>query len=113
MARIFYYCENLKSIDFGNKEFSSNYSFYYTFAYCSKLTSIDLSKFTNTSSNINFNVAFKYCSSLTSITFPSVSYKILYFEETFYGCSSLITIDLSNWVTNSYSGTIANTFYLC
>lgn len=74
---------------------------------------MNLSKFIYNGDYFNLSNTFKYCVSLTSITFPNVSWDVEDFSSTFYGCSSLTTLDLSNWVGNYYEDTGNYTFTDC
>ena len=70
------------------------------FAYCSNLTSLDLSGF-DTANVTNMNSMFYYCSGLTSLDLSNFNTaKVINMGYMFIGCSSLITLDVSSFDTS-------------
>ena len=69
---------------------------------CSSLTSMDLSRWRNTSKIQSFNTMFYGCSSLTSVNmsgWDTTGLTMIY--SMFQGCSKLTSLDVSNWDTSS------------
>ena len=79
---------------------------YCMFAYCSSLTSLDVSKF-DTSSVTNMNGMFDSCKRLTSLDLSSFdTSKVTTMNWIFNKCSKLTKIMVSNkWVINSGAST--------
>ena len=72
----------------------------YMFSYCSRLTSLDVSKF-DTSQVTNMGSMFSDCSSLTSLDVSNFdTSKVTDMSGMFSGCSSLTSLDLSNFDTS-------------
>ena len=70
------------------------------FAYCSKLTSLDLSGF-DTSNVTNMGGIFYDCSSLTNLDVSKLdTSQVTYIGQMFYNCSSLTNLDVSNFDTS-------------
>ena len=123
---MFYYCENLSSVDLSNFSFSQTIEltamfFYcinletvilpkdevstsvvdlsYMFAICFKLKTIDLSGISFTKVE-NLNYIFSNCINLENIIFPEdieTSYNIQFFSYVFSNCFKLKTIDISKF----------------
>ena len=95
MRNMFESCELLESVTFPenlqNVEDMSS-----MFQGCSSLKSIDLSN-SNLTNVINMNYIFQDCISLESVKFPNSFQNIQYTVNMFYKCSSLQSIDLSNF----------------
>ena len=95
MENMFYYCTNLKYINLTDIDISNVYNMKFMFAYCSSLTSLDLSSFIFNQADAGY--LFFEDKLLKEIIF-SKKYKIVeHAEYLFYGCSSLISIDLYNF----------------
>ena len=75
----------------------------YAFSYCSSLTSIDLSSFSN--NILSFGV-FKSCTSLRTVKLPPVITDIG--DNTFEGCTSLASISLPAKLTKIWKETFKN-----
>lgn len=89
----------------------NDYALYYSLAYCTSLTSVDLSSLTAISGERAMQYTFSYCTNLTTADLSSLttiggSYSL---SNTFNGCTSLTSVDLSS-LTN-ISGT-SSTYYL-
>ena len=80
---------------------------------CSRLTSLDVSKF-DTSNVTNMGSMFYNCSSLTNLDLRSFNTsKVTTIGHMFYGCSKLTQITVSNkWVIGS-STDASTMFYYC
>ena len=106
------YFSNLKSIDFSNADTSHVTNMSYMFYNCTSLTSLDLSNF-NTSKVTSMNWMFSGCSKLTGITFPQ-NFGLPTAEDAtnnmysmFYHCTSLISLDLSNFNTSKVKNMVS------
>ena len=82
------------------------------FAYCSALTSVNLSSF-NTNNVTSMSYMFSDCSKLTGITFPQ-NFGLPTAEDAtnnmysmFYHCTSLISLDLSNFNTSKVKNMVS------
>ncbi|WP_022760353.1 MULTISPECIES: BspA family leucine-rich repeat surface protein [unclassified Butyrivibrio] len=128
MAYMFEHCDVLESIKLGSNFNTSNVtSMGHMFENCKALTSLDVSRF-DTSNVEDMNAMFWLCSSLTDIDvsgfntskvkwaggmFAScerlTSIDVSHFDTanmdgfTFYGCSSLRSVNLSNWIISYVS----------
>lgn len=107
-------CSGLESVTFGNNFYTEKVNdMSGMFWGCSKLTSIDLSKF-NTSKVLSFENMFLGCQALTSFTWGSNF--DTHYAENFYGmfadCKSIATLDLS-FFNMSSSTNICNMFCGC
>jgi surface protein len=79
------------------------------FAYCSSLTSLDLSNF-NTENVTWMTSMFIHCSSLTSLDLTNYNTaNVTRMDLMFYGCSSLTSLDLSHFDMSS----VTNKSYMC
>ena len=82
------------------------------FAYCSKLTSLDLSGF-DTSNVTNMGGIFYDCSSLTNLDVSKLdTSQVTYIGQMFYNCSSLTNLDVSNFDTSQVTN-VYQMFYDC
>ena len=95
MEFMFYDCSALKYINLTDLDISNVYTMRFMFCQCISLTSLDLSSFIFHQADIGY--LFFNDKSLKEITF-SKKYKIVeYVDFMFYGCSSLISVDLYNF----------------
>ena len=96
---MFNYCKNLTNIQ--NLNISTNItSAVFTFHYCSKLTSLDLSNW-NTSNVTNMRGMFRNCPNLTSLDVNNWdTTKVTTMSYMFDCCSNLTEIDVSNFDTS-------------
>ncbi len=82
------------------------------FAYCEKLTQLDLSNF-NTEKVTNMYNMFFVCPSLSSIDVSKFNTEnVTKMNSMFYGCSSLSSIDISKFNTENVT-TMYGMFYYC
>ena len=87
-------CEDIYGIDFSN-----------AFEFCSELTEIDLSAFTNIH---DLTGIFDQCRKLTTVKMPAKNTTYMYFNYAFRGCSELRTIDISGFTNvGSFSATFS------
>ena len=122
MGNMFNGCSSLTSLDvsnFNTSKVNSYYSFQYMFSGCSSLKALDLSNFdfSNTYAGVYTGLygMFRNCKSLETITFPSTvtfNNSGVCFIDMFYGCSSLTSLDLSNWDTSKVTS-ITDMFSNC
>ena len=122
MGNMFNGCSSLTSLDvsnFNTSKVDSFYSFSYMFSGCSSLKALDLSNFdfSNTYAGVYSGLygMFRNCKSLETITFPSTvtfNNSGVCFIDMFYGCSSLTSLDLSNWDTSKVTS-ITDMFRYC
>ena len=106
-------CDNLQSVEFGNK-FNTNSveDMSYMFSGCKCLTYLNLSNF-NTNSVTNMSRMFSGCSSLTELKISNFTTpKVTDMSYMFYNCSSLTSLDLSRFNTNSVKN-MSGMFYKC
>ena len=95
MDYMFYYCSDLTYINLTDIDISNVYGMKFMFAQCPSLTSLDLSSFIFKQSDVAY--LFFDDKSLKEIIF-SKNYKIVESVQfMFYGCSSLVSIDLYNF----------------
>ena len=107
MNYMFYACESLEEIVFGNFNTTNVTSMREMFSECTSLRSINLDGF-NTGNVTNMTGMFKNCSSLTSIDLDGLNTtNVTSMGSMFEGCTNLVTIDISNFntsnVTDMYS----------
>lgn len=142
MQEMFRGCKNLTSIDVSNFDTSNVTDIGVMFSNCNNLTEIDLSSFntkkaksfnsffencyvlTNitfgenfsayTGTNITFSNMFNNCSSLVSLdtTNFKIKYQVIATGNMFANCSNLTNIDVSNW-SLSFVSNCNNMFYNC
>lgn len=141
MNHIFYGCAELKSIDVSNWDVRNVITFSHMFADCHNLRNIDLTKW-ETNSVISFDAMFNDCYSLTTINISNLQtstcqqFSQLFedcinlqeiigiecldtsnassyaFSEMFKGCSSLTSLNLSQWDV-SRADNMARMFAYC
>ena len=104
MSQMFYNCQALNSISFGDNFDTSNVTnMFCMFTGCSSLAELDLSSF-DTSNVTDMCAMFEYCMSLVSLDVSSFdTSKIHNMERMFADCASLLTLDLSSF---NLTGTI-------
>ena len=113
MGGMFINCSSLTSLDISNFDTSNVSDMSLMFLGCSSLKSLDVSKF-NTSNVIDMHQMFDDCISLKSINFGSHFYtnKATDMGLMFYGCSSLTSLDISNFDTSNVTD-MQYMFYGC
>ena len=112
---IFNGCKNLTSVDLSKIKIKSN-KMSCMFNGCEKLKYVNLNfKSPITAETPNIQYMFKNCKSLTSVDLSKVNVsQIIYFEEMFYGCTSLEEINLENFeISYKSSIYIDSMFYNC
>ena len=111
----FYNCYALKTVNFNNNIYMFPYFADHMFSYCNSLTELDLSNFIFLNSE-DISYFLYECRSLISVKFPKIDVKrenfITNMESMFYGCSSLESLDLSNF-DSSLVTNMKNMFYNC
>ena len=101
MGSMFAYCSNLTSLDVSNFDTSNVTDMMSMFQGCSSLTSLDLRNF-NTSKVTNMMFMFNYCSSLTSLDLSGFNTSnVTDMDNMFSECIGLASLDLSKWDTSN------------
>ena len=101
MSSMFAYCSGLTSLDLTGFDTSAVTSMDSMFAYCSGLTSLDLSGF-NTSAVTNMEMMFNKCSKLTSLDLSGFDTSaVTNMEMMFNFCSKLTSLNLSSFDTSA------------
>ena len=99
MSGMFAYCSSLTSLDLSGFNTDNVTNMYNMFADCSSLTSLDLSGF-NTDNVTNMYDMFADCSSLTSLDLSGFNTeKVTDMSFMFSGCKKLTSLDLSGFNT--------------
>ena len=99
MGYMFYYCSKLTSVDVSKFNTAKVTDMSNMFYYCLNLTSLDVSKF-NTAEVTDMSNMFKYCIGLTSLDLSSFNTaKVTDMRNMFYECKSLTSLDLSSFNT--------------
>ena len=112
MSNMFAFCNKLTSLDLSNFDRSKVTDMSSMFAYCSKLTSLDLSNF-DTSKVTSMRYMFGYCSSLTSLDLSNFdTSKVTDMSNMFAYCSKLTSLDLSNFDTSKVTS-MSDMFAYC
>ena len=101
MMRMFAYCSNLTTLNLSGLNTSKVNNMSYMFNGCSSLTSLDLSTF-NTENVTDMSEMFRDCSSLTSLNLSGFkTTNVTDMNNMFYACSKLTNLDLSSFNTQS------------
>ena len=96
----FYGCDNLKSIDFKNSDFSCVRNLSGMFGGCQNLKTLNLNNF-NTSKVTDMSNMFNGCTSLTSIELSGFdTAKVTNMSDMFSGCENLKTLNVSTFNTS-------------
>lgn len=112
MRSMFAYCNKLTSIDVSNFNTSNINSTNWMFFDCQSLTSLDLSDW-NISKVTSAQQMFSGCKSLTSIELSNLdTSNITNMREVFYDCQNLTSLDLSIWKTSKVT-TMCKMFAYC
>ena len=113
MQMMFYYCNNIKSLDLTNFNTSSVTNMKYMFYHCESLVSIDLSCF-DTSKVKYMNSMFGYCSSLISLNLNNFdTSNVTNMNSMFWYCSSLVSLNLNNFNTEKEGVIVSDMFNFC
>lgn len=110
MTGMFNECQNLTSLTFGNNFTASQVKYFSeVFAYCEKLTTINLSKF-NLVNALWMRATFKNCKALNTVTFPTNlnTLNVSNMEEMFQGCTALSSMTLQPFNVSN----CANFYYM-
>ena len=100
MKGLFAYCSGLTSLDLSSFDTSDTYNMNWMFFCCWHLTSLDLSNF-DTSKTYEMTSMFANCTRLTSINVSSFdTSKVTSMSGMFGGCNSLQSLDVSNFNTS-------------
>ena len=101
MSSMFAYCSGLTSLNLSGFDTSAVTSMDYMFAYCSGLTSLNLSGL-NTSAVTNMASMFESCSGLTSLDLSGLNTSaVTNMEMMFNNCSKLTSLNLSSFDTSA------------
>ena len=101
MSYMFYYCSKLTSLDVSKFDTSNVTDMIYMFMYCEGLTVLDLSNF-NTNNVISMSYMFMYCEGLTSLDVSKFSTsKVKSMYNMFCKCSGLTSLDVSKFDTSN------------
>ena len=97
MSFMFYYCDNLKSLDLSNFDTSNVTNMSYMFYSCSNLKSLNLSNF-DTSNVTNMSLMFYSCSNLKSLNLSNFdTSNVTNMSVMFYWNNSLKSLILDWW----------------
>ena len=108
MGRMFYDCSKLTSLDVSKFNTANVTNMSYMFTGCSALLSLDVTNF-NTANVTNMGYMFYICSSLTSLDVTHFNTaKVTDMRYMFSSCSSLTSLD----VTNFNTANVANMSYM-
>ncbi len=100
MSDMFYSCSSLTSLDVSNFDTSNVTSMGSMFYNCSSLASLDVRNF-DTSKVTNMNAMFQNCNSLTSLDVSNWNTSnVTSMGSMFSSCRSLTSLDVSNWNTS-------------
>ena len=112
MIYMFDGCTKLESLDVSKFNTAEVKSMTYMFYNCSTLTSLDLSKF-NTAKVTDMSSMFEDCTKLASLDFSNFNTeKVMYMSNMFYNCSALTSLDLRKFNTAKVTE-MNNMFYNC
>ena len=107
MHSMFAYCSSLTSLDLSSFNTANVTNMGAMFDDCSSLTSLDLSSF-NTANVTIMGEMFDDCSSLTSLDVSGFNTaKVTYMDTMFMNCSSLTSLDLSSFNTENVTNMAA------
>ena len=108
MGRMFYDCSKLTSLDVSKFNTANVTNMSYMFYNCKALTSLDVTHF-NTANVTNMGYIFYICSSLTSLDVTHFNTaKVTDMRYMFSSCSSLTSLDVTNFKTAN----VANMSYM-
>ena len=100
MSYMFYDCSKLTSLDVSKFDTSNVTNMSYMFYYCSKLTSLDVSRF-DTSKVTDMSYMFDDCSGLTSLDLSNFNTSnVTFMDRMFSGCNALTKLDVSKFDTS-------------
>ena len=99
MGRMFYDCSKLTSLDVSKFNTANVTNMSYMFYNCKALTSLDVTHF-NTANVTNMSGMFNSCSALTSLDVTNFNTeKVTSMSSMFSGCSKLTSLDVTNFNT--------------
>ncbi|MBO4571379.1 MAG: BspA family leucine-rich repeat surface protein [Bacteroidales bacterium] len=97
---MFSHCTKLKSVDLSRFETSASMTFAYMFSYCQSLKVIDVSKF-DTSNALSLGFMFYHCESAETLPVGNFNTaKSNNFDNVFSDCWAVKSLDLSKWNTD-------------
>ena len=139
-ASMFWYCEDLTSLNLSNFNTANVTSMEYMFGYCTALTSLNVSSFDTTNVS-SMSAMFMACTALTSLDLSSfniskvIDMSCMFKDDknlidlnisslkttlpvdltgTFNNCTSLVELNLENFhIPNSHEASFEETFYRC
>lgn len=99
--RLFFFCENLETVNLNGLDFSKVTDMQEMFSGCSSLKAVDLSRF-DTSEVTSMYAMFYGCSSLTKLDVTGFdTSKVTDMCGLFHGCSGLLSLDVSKFDTSN------------
>ena len=112
MGRMFYDCSKLTSLDVSKFNTANVTNMSYMFYNCKALTSLDVTHF-NTANVTNMGYMFYICSSLTSLDVTNFNTaNVANMSYMFSGCSSLTSLDVTHFNTANVTN-MSGMFYSC
>ena len=112
ISHLFAYCTNLTTLDVSNFNTSNVTYMNEMFYFCQNLTTLDVSNF-NTSKVTNIGDMFNSCKNLTTLDVSNFNtINVTYMSSMFNSCYRLITLDLSNFNTSKVNQ-MGYMFYDC
>ena len=112
MSYMFYFCQELTSLDLSGLNTSAVTSMAYMFSYCSNLTSLDLTGL-NTSAVTDMRNMFNSCYKLTSLDLSGLNTSaVTDMSNMFNSCYKLTSLDLSGFNTSAVTN-MQGVFYDC
>lgn len=112
MNSMFYFCNDLPSLDLSNFDTSNVIDMCAMFAVCRGLTTLDVSSF-NTSKVNNMSAMFAICDGLTSLDLSNFDTRnVTDMNQMFITCNKLTSLDLSSFKTGNVKN-MSRMFYDC
>ena len=112
MGRMFYDCSKLTSLDVSKFNTANVTNMSYMFYNCKALTSLDVTHF-NTAKVTDMRYMFSSCSSLTSLDVTNFkTANVANMSYMFSGCSALLSLDVTNFNTANVTN-MSTMFYNC
>ena len=112
LSLMFYYCENLESIDLSSYNTTNITNMAFMFCECLNLKYVNLTSFKSNNA-INMEGAYQFCLKLKLIDFPSSNIiNVTNMEYMFNGCQSLESLNLSS-LNTTYVKNMSEIFENC